>query len=214
MGAIFHKETDMTPLIAMFVFMNLPIIGGGRASEFEKTQSEVNAFERKLAAFPKEKEADRDQAIRVFFGQLKEATSAIKLAAIGMTCSRYVYVVPQKLRGEMMGPLLHDLDMRVRLRAAHSLGYNGLAGEHFESIVALLKQVDIEGLPHVIYAMSRSQDARFFPHLRDLLKHEDGTIRAEVVFELGYWHRDRDTIRAELKKLWDDPHPQVRYNLL
>ena len=138
----------------------------------------------------------------------------MKLEAIEMTCSRYVYVIPHKLGGELMGVLLKDPDMKVRLGAAHSLGYNGLAGEHFDGIVALFKQVDGDGIRSLIYAMGRSRDARFYPYLRDLLKHEDGMIRAEAIFELRHWPHDREKVRDDAMKLWNDPHQQVRCGVL
>src|SRR5262249_39270473 len=118
------------------------------------------------------------------------------------------------LTSELMGKLLKDSEHKVRVRAAHSLGYNGLAGEHFESVVALLKAPIKEGLDEIIYPMGRSADARFYPYLRDLLKNEDGATRAQVIFQLRLWPHERAKVRADVLALWNDPHPQVRYNLL
>ncbi len=167
-------------------------------------------FERRLQSWPRGQERQRDQAIRAFFAGLRDR--ATRLEAIGMTDNRYVYAVPREMVSELMGRMLRDPDLAVRIRAAHSLGYNGLAGDHPEAIVALLRVVPATGLHEVIYAMGRSRDPRFLPHLRALLKHPDGMVRGDVVFQLTGWPPEQ--VLADVMALWDDPHQQVRYNLL
>src|SRR4051812_31097085 len=69
-------------------------------------------FEQSLRSIPKEE--DRVAATRKFFGGLKD--SATKIQAVGAFDSRYVYAVPRELADEVLGKLLQDPDLKVRVR--------------------------------------------------------------------------------------------------
>ena len=59
----------MTSLFTMLILtIHSPITAG--SPELEKARAEVWAFERKLHDWPKDKDAEREKAIRDFFGQL------------------------------------------------------------------------------------------------------------------------------------------------
>ena len=133
-----------------------------RATAPEEAYKVVLAFEHSLQALPT-KEA-RIDATRKFFDGLPDA--ATKIEAVGMFDSRYVYVVPKEAAGEILGKLLKDGDVKVRVCAAHALGYLGKGGDHFDALVALLKDVDADGMQDVLYAMVRAVIPASYPTSR------------------------------------------------
>lgn len=194
----------------LFVVFAISLVNSAPAGDNkEELRKAVFAFERNLEKWPKGQDKERAQAIRDYFADLK--TSAHKIAAIGMMDDRYVYQIPRSMVSELLAPLIKDPDIEVRVRAAHALGYNDKGGEHFEAVVALATQADASQLGSVIYAMARSRDERFLPHLRALLKHADGKVRAGAVFGLRNFPSEK--VLSDVMALWDDPHEQVRYNL-
>jgi len=164
----------------------------------------VYAFEKSLAALPT-KEAQID-ATRKFFDGLKDRDT--KLAAVGVFDARYVYTVPAEAADDVLGKLLNDSDLKVRLRAAHALGYLGKGGNHFDDLVALFKDADVAGLHDVLYAMGRSRDQQFVPFLREALKSDDSGVKLAAAFELARLSA-RDA-RGDIVPLLKDPKPEVR----
>ena len=175
--------------------------GGATAETVRKT---VRDFEQSLSALPT-KEA-RIEATRKFFDGIKDP--AAKIEAVGVFDDRYVYAVPKEAASEILGKLLKDADLKVRVRAADALGYVGKGGDHFDDLVALLKETDAEGTKKVVYAMGRARDKRFLPYLRDALKDPDLSVRQTVAFELTMY--PAADVRGDINALLKDTEPVMR----
>jgi HEAT repeat protein len=143
-------------------------------------QRAVQDFENSLRAL--DTKQDRAAATRKYFAGLKDSDTKIK--AIGLFDDRYVYLVPDEVASEVLGKLLGDTDLKVRVRAVRALGRRQKAGDHFDAVLALLKETDAAGTKHVLYAMGRARDKRFLPAMRAQLNHADPSVRSTVLFEL------------------------------
>jgi HEAT repeat protein len=159
------------------------------------------AFERSLFPLPV---TVREQRSREFFASLTDAESRIE--AIGMMDSRYVYVIPEGVRSELLRDLLKSPDLKVRIRAARAVGYNGLGGEHVEALLALLKQPDPEAKGAAFYAMGASKSPRFTPIVREYLTDPSPAIRITAARSL----HNLQPRAAEIESLLRDPDPMVR----
>jgi HEAT repeat protein len=197
----------------MRAFLLILVLGAtiSAAQPSEKpSKTPLNLFEQQIASLAKDKTQDRERLIKAFVAGLKEKNE--KLAAIDITDNRYVYLLSRDETNLLVGPLLRDKDDVVRWRALRSIGLNGLAGKHFETVTAMVKSATPEQLELVVLAMARSRDERFYPHLHQMLKHPDGMVRANAVFEMSN-AMPRKALEPALTALWNDPHPQVRYDL-
>jgi len=191
-------------LLALFITVYGRAGAGGPDDPVPDLARAVQAFEKSLAALPTQEA--RIDATRKFFDGLKDRDT--RLAAVGVFDSRYVYTVPVEAADDVLGKLLKDPDLKVRLRAAHALGYLGKGGGHFDDLVALFKEADAEGLHDVLYAMGRSREPRFVPFLRDALKSDDSGVKQAAAFELARL-AGRDA-HGDLLPLLQDAKPEVR----
>lgn len=179
----------------------------------EKTlQIPLGVFEQQFAFLVKDKNKaqDRERLIRAFVAGLVEQQE--KLGAIDITDNRFVRIFSPDETNLLLGPLLRDPDDVVCWRALRALSLNGLAGRHFDTVTAMVKAAKGEQMNTVIMAMARSRDNRFHPHLREMLKHPDGLVRSNAAFEMPQT-MPREMLEPVLAELWNDPHPQMRYNL-
>jgi HEAT repeat protein len=171
-------------------------------------QQAVWEFERKLS-LPREPDSARskenERLIREFFSGLKDRE--MKIAAIGMMDSRYVYHIPKDLTAELLGKLIKDPDVKVRSRAAHAVGYNVLGHKHADDLLKLLKEHDPEIKKNVIYAM-RGKNKQFLTPLKELLHDKDQSVRLAAAFALDEFPRQETA--AAFRKLLDDKDDVIR----
>jgi HEAT repeat protein len=201
------------PRVVLTLFTALMLALASRADEnqdAEKAHRAVSEFERTLATSPRSQDyktnKDRDAKIREFFNQLKDSTT--KIEAIGMMDSRYVYYISKDLIAELLGKLIKDDDIKVRARAAHAIGYNGLGDRFADDIINLLKEKDPSVKRSVIYAMGRAQGDRFLPYLKELLADADRAIRFDAAFQLSW--RPAEKVADDYRKLLVDRDDYVR----
>ncbi|HEV2970699.1 MAG TPA: HEAT repeat domain-containing protein [Pirellulales bacterium] len=158
------------------------------APSMSNARRNVDAFEKKLASLKDVQE--KAQLARGFFGGLKDSES--KIEAIGALDSRYVYVVPSGVEGELLAPLLKDSDARVRAEAAQALGYCAWTGRtkiggNAKQLIALLKDPDARVRSSVLYAMGHSGEDQFFALLKASLFDPDPNVRRDARSEFGVW---------------------------
>ncbi len=158
-------------------------------------------FERSLAPLG---ELERARQVREFFAATKDP--AVRIEAVGMLDSRYVYVVPKSVHAEILGQLLRDPEVKVRSRAARAVGYRGLGAEYRDALRDLLRREDPEIKHNALYAMGRSRDLRFAGPIREHLSHPQPRVRIDAAFSLFTLQRDA----KELEALLADPEPAVR----
>jgi HEAT repeat protein len=180
---------------------SLPALSAS-GQESQAARQRVWEFETSLHAAPR---AERAEKVRQFFASLKD--SNMRIAAVDMMDSRYVYVVPRSVMSEVLRELFKDPDLRVRSRAARAVGYNGLGKDHAEALLALLKDGDDQTNGNVFYAMARSGDVRFKVPLREFLKDPVPGMRASAGWAL--WTLDPSTVK-DVEFLLSDPEPTVR----
>ena len=133
----------------------------------------------------------------------------MKIAAMDMLDSRYVYSVNRNTAVELLGPLIRDTDPAVRERAAHAVGYNGCGKNYAKELIAMLKgDSSPEGVTAVAYAMGRSRHRPFLPYLVKLLRHTNPVVRSKVAFELTRLS-SKEAYEHNLRLLSDD-EPVVR----
>jgi HEAT repeat protein len=178
--------------------------------KIEKANKAVWAFEQTLSPLSKDPDAkgnkELEAKVRTFFNGLKDRET--KIAAIGMMDSRYVYHIPKELTAELLGKLLKDPDKKVRDRAAHALGYNGLGGRFADDLLAMLDKADAATKQSVIYAIGRGEDKRFVPALKKLMHDADRNVQMQAAFQLSW--RPAEEVAAEFRKLLDHPDEGIR----
>ena len=170
----------------------------------QQARNMVYKFESSLSAEPDA----RIVAARKFFAQAKDPL--VKIEAVGMLDSRYVYSLPKDIFGDLLGPLLQDPVLAVRVRAARAVASNGLGKDHSTALIALIKEEDIEAKLAALTAMGRSGDAKLEAIVVEHLRHPNGRVRGQAVFLLSGSPRHL----RELAKLLEDPDGQVRHNVL
>jgi HEAT repeat protein len=167
-------------MIHLLVLLLLMPLAASAATDAEADRI-VADFEDKLSAI--ENEDDRAPLVRQFFSELK--TAKLKIAALGMLDSRYVYYVSKKLVPELAGPLLKDADVSVRAAAARAIGYNEFSSKFAAELTQLLQEDDTNAKTQAMYAMGASTDDRFPPHIIEHLKHSDKEVRRTAAFSLS-----------------------------
>jgi HEAT repeat protein len=131
----------------------------------------------------------------------------MKIAAIGMMDSRYVYRIPKPLTEELLGKMIKDADIQVRSRAAHAIGYNVLGYKFPDDLIKLLKEDDLHIKKNAIYGM-RGRDKTFLEPLKKLLYDKDQEIRLYAIFHMSEY--PQEDIAKEYRKLLDDKDDAIR----
>lgn len=176
-------------------------------SPAERALQTVFQFEQSLGKLTDPQE--RLAAARKFVAGLKDPT--LKMEAIGMMDSRYVYTLPKELYDELLAPLLKDPDLRVRVRAARAVAYNGLGKHHKSALMKLLEEKSLDARKEALRALGRSNDKELLAIVAKYLHAPDASLRGQAVFLLG---GSTSAYDKELAKLLNDPDPQVRYNVV
>lgn len=144
---------------------------------------------------------------RDFFAGLDN--SEIRLEAMGLLEDRFVDIVSSDFAGELLGPLIRDVDPAVRIRAANAIGYHGGGALYSKELITMTEgEASIEALVNVAFAMGRSGHQPFVPHLEKMLKHPNGEVRSKALIaitELAPLIAFNHNLR-----LLDDEEPSVR----
>lgn len=199
-GQRFSKQV-MLILLAWGLAASGAIADGAARSAVSTPREIVWKFERSLDRLPM---PERERRTREFFTSLKDPETRVE--AIRMLHGRYVYVVPRSIYNEVLAPLLRDPDVKVRAEAAQAVGYNGLARDHAETLLELLKSDDPELKGNVFYALGSSRDRRFAATLQGYLSDPDPGLRITAANNL--WRLDPQA--KALLPLLRDAEPTVR----
>ena len=146
-------------------------------------------------------------AIVEFFSGLDD--SAMRVAAMELLDSRYVYIVSGEIATELLGPLIRDTDPAVRVRAARAIGSNTCGKQYARELIAMLDgDPPTDALVSVTYAMGRSKHQPFVSHLVKLLDHADAEVCSAASFELTRL-APKQALEHNLRLL-KDGQPRVR----
>ncbi|MGJ8655826.1 MAG: HEAT repeat domain-containing protein [Akkermansiaceae bacterium] len=211
------NQTNYLAALAGITFFTLATFSKVCGQSFiAPEQSVVEKFERQMIQqllkedifdYKKRDEEPYQKKIREFFAGLK--SGEMRMEAISMLDSRYVYIANRELAAELLGPLIRDADESVRARAAKAIGYNRCAVKYSKELIALLDgEPDQETLINVAYAMGSSEHQAFVPHLETMLSHANSRVRAGAANALAYLAPDR-AFNHQLRLL-EDKDPWVR----
>ena len=145
-----------------------------------------------------------DGEVRAYFAAL--SGEARKLAAIEMTDSRYVYAIPTRLMPELLGPLLGDDSVEVRLAALASAAYNNCAVELAENLEGFTSSDDARERGASLWAMGRTGAPQFAEAIQRGWTDQDPSVRAQALRSWGAW------THSSHEGLWDklnDEAPRV-----
>ena len=144
---------------------DVPPQGKKKVREFEQRMWLQMGEENRHNSKIRESEAVKRE-VRTFFAGLD--SSDLRLEAMDLIDSRFfgAHIVSGELGPELLGPLIRDADLSVRVRAARAIGAVGCGAQYAKELIALLDgELSAEALEDVAYALGRSQHQPFAKHL-------------------------------------------------
>lgn len=198
--------------------MSLSLAAGEAAADADPVslpveEQRVRNLEEQLRAI--DDMAEREARMKAHFAALENP--ADKIAALGMVCGRYVYMVEQQARGALAAPLMGDPDRAVRIAAVEAVAYNEAGAAHVDVLRRLLASDDVEIRCAALWAMGRSQDVGFLSDITACQVDATADVRIAASDSLRFMHSVLPgpiDLAPLLERGLDDPDPRVRWRLL